>query len=38
MGFSGWEVLFPAVTLATLVLGLNFVGDGLRDAFDTRGE
>jgi peptide/nickel transport system permease protein len=38
MGFSGWEVLFPAIALAILVLGLTFVGDGLRDAFDTRGE
>jgi oligopeptide transport system permease protein len=38
MGFSQWEVLFPAVVLAVLITCLTFVGDGLRDALDTRVE
>jgi oligopeptide transport system permease protein len=38
MGFSQWEVLFPAVVLAILITCLTFVGDGLRDALDTRVE
>lgn len=29
-------VLFPGVALALLTLAFNFMGDGLRDAFDTR--
>ncbi len=31
-----WMVVFPAATLALLLLALNFLGDGLRDAFDPR--
>jgi ABC-type dipeptide/oligopeptide/nickel transport system permease subunit len=31
-----WMTLFPAVTLASTLLALNFMGDGLRDAFDAR--
>jgi oligopeptide transport system permease protein len=29
-------VLFPGVALSLLTLAFNFMGDGLRDAFDTR--
>ncbi len=29
-------VLFPGVALTTLTLAFNFMGDGLRDAFDAR--
>jgi oligopeptide transport system permease protein len=36
MGFSAWEVVFPAGVLAVLIITLTFVGDGLRDALDTR--
>ncbi len=32
-----WLIIFPAVTLVTTLLALNFFGDGLRDAFDPRG-
>jgi oligopeptide transport system permease protein len=32
-----WLIVFPASTLVTALLALNFLGDGLRDAFDTRG-
>jgi oligopeptide transport system permease protein len=32
-----WLVVFPGATLALMLLALNFVGDGLRDAFDVRG-
>lgn len=40
-GYSGIRssphlVLFPGVALALLTLAFNFMGDGLRDAFDTR--
>lgn len=30
--------IFPGVAIAVLVLGLNFLGDGLRDAIDPRRE
>ena len=29
-------VLFPGIALSVLTLAFNFMGDGLRDAFDTR--
>ena len=40
-GYSGLKsnphlVLFPGFALSTLTLAFNFMGDGLRDAFDTR--
>ena len=31
-----WLLLFPSVLLAATLLSLNFLGDGLRDAFDPR--
>ncbi|MEY4484252.1 MAG: hypothetical protein RL693_1704 [Verrucomicrobiota bacterium] len=31
-----WLLLFPAVLMSTSLLALNFLGDGLRDAFDPR--
>ena len=31
-----WITVFPGVFTALTVLGLNFVGEGLRDVFDTR--
>ena len=31
-----WMVLVPATTLVLLLLSLNLLGDGLRDAFDPR--
>lgn len=33
-----WLIIFPGATLAMTLLALNFVGDGLRDAFDPRGD
>jgi peptide/nickel transport system permease protein len=33
---SAWTVLLPAGVLATLVIGLNALGDGLRDILDPR--
>ncbi len=40
-GYAGfrskpWLVLLPGSALALLTLAFNFMGDGLRDAFDTR--
>lgn len=32
-----WIWMAPAAALAVTVLAINFVGDGLRDAFDPRG-
>lgn len=32
-----WMVFFPGAALATTLLALNFLGDGLRDAMDPRG-
>jgi peptide/nickel transport system permease protein len=31
-----WLAIFPGVAILLLVLGLNMVGDGLRDATDPR--
>ena len=33
-----WLLVFPGATLVSTLLALNFVGDGLRDAFDPRGQ
>jgi peptide/nickel transport system permease protein len=33
---SHWVTTVPGVTIALLVIGLNLVGDGLRDIFDPR--
>jgi peptide/nickel transport system permease protein/oligopeptide transport system permease protein len=33
-----WLLAFPASVLITTLLALNFVGDGLRDAWDVRGD
>jgi oligopeptide transport system permease protein len=33
---SPWQLLFPCAVLATILLALNFLGDGLRDALDPR--
>jgi len=33
-----WLLAFPGATLVITLLALNFVGDGLRDAFDVRGD
>jgi oligopeptide transport system permease protein len=32
-----WLIAFPGVVLVTALLALNFLGDGLRDAWDVRG-
>jgi peptide/nickel transport system permease protein/oligopeptide transport system permease protein len=31
-----WLLVFPAVAMGSTLLALNFLGDGLRDAFDPR--
>ena len=31
-----WLVTFPGVVIVIIVLCINFVGDGLRDAFDPQ--
>lgn len=33
-----WQIIFPGATLTLALLALNFVGDGLRDAWDVRSE
>lgn len=33
-----WQWLFPGGALVLAVLAINFIGDGLRDAFDPRAE
>ena len=33
-----WQWLFPGGALILAVLAINFIGDGLRDAFDPRTE
>lgn len=36
MGMAPWLSIFPGVMILLVVLALNFVGDGLRDALDVR--
>jgi oligopeptide transport system permease protein len=36
METAPWQLLVPSTVLAALLLSLNFVGDGLRDALDPR--
>jgi len=33
-----WLIVFPCALLSTTLLSLNFIGDGLRDAFDPRSQ
>jgi len=33
-----WLLVFPCAVLVSTLLALNFFGDGLRDAFDPRGD
>ncbi|PZO77423.1 MAG: peptide ABC transporter permease [Mesorhizobium amorphae] len=33
-----WQWMFPGAALVLAVLAINFVGDGLRDAFDPRSD
>lgn len=33
-----WLVVFPAAAMSATLLALNFLGDGLRDAFDVRSK
>jgi len=32
-----WLIIFPGATLVITLLALNFIGDGLRDAWDVKG-
>jgi oligopeptide transport system permease protein len=34
MGVFWWQLVFPGAAMALLLLSLNFLGDGLRDALD----
>jgi len=36
MGFAPYLAIFPGVAIVTTVLGLNLLGDGLRDIFDPK--
>jgi len=33
-----WLIIFPGGVLVTTLLALNFLGDGLRDAWDVKGK
>ena len=33
-----WQWMFPGLALVLTVLSINFIGDGLRDAFDPRSD
>lgn len=32
-----WLTIFPAAGIAFMILGFNFLGDGIRDMFDKGG-
>jgi peptide/nickel transport system permease protein len=38
LDINALEALAPTVVLAVLIVGFAFVGDGLRDALDPRGQ
>jgi peptide/nickel transport system permease protein len=38
MFFSPWVIMIPGVALFVLVLGINLLGDGLRDLFGARSD
>jgi peptide/nickel transport system permease protein len=38
MFFSPWVIVIPGVALFVLVLGINLLGDGLRDLFGARAD
>jgi oligopeptide transport system permease protein len=31
-----WLLVFPSAAMALTLMGFNFIGDGLRDAFDPK--
>ena len=33
---DAWMAIIPGIVIALVVLGLNTLGDGLRDIFDVR--
>jgi peptide/nickel transport system permease protein len=33
---AGWIAIFPGLAIMLTVLGINFLGDGLRDLLDPR--
>ena len=35
-GIAWWTLAGPSIAIVFAVIGFNFVGDGLRDAFDPR--
>ena len=36
METASWLLLIPSILLATILMSFNFLGDALRDYFDTR--
>ena len=36
MDQASWLLIFPALTMVVTLLAFNFIGDGLRDAFDPK--
>ena len=36
MSVAPWTILYPGLMIAYIVLGLNLLGDGLRDYFDPK--
>jgi peptide/nickel transport system permease protein len=36
MEISPWLAIFPGVAIMLIVMGFNFLGDGLRDILDPR--
>lgn len=38
MNLYPWRLFFPAAAMTLFLFGMNFLGDGLRDAFDPQGK
>jgi ABC-type dipeptide/oligopeptide/nickel transport system permease subunit len=37
LGYNAWEVAFPSIFITIIILAFTFLGDGVRDAVDPRG-
>lgn len=38
LGTSPWQLFVPSVAMTIFLFSMNFLGDGLRDAFDPKGK
>src|SRR5579859_563988 len=37
LDYNAWEAVIPSIVISMIILAFTFLGDGVRDAFDPRG-